>query len=162
MQPISVTGKAQSGYTLLEVLAVLILIGFIGTLAFPAFFRSEEKLAIDKIEDIIRNDWERLQQEAMVSKMNQTVTFDGYGYSFAVGAIRIERSFQTYNFSWNIPEKGNRDEESGASSQVEVTDLIFYMDGRCEAGEWSWETPRFRGVMHLDTDGTMEWKYERK
>jgi len=162
MQPISATGKNQSGYTLLEVLAVLILIGFIGTLAFPVFFRSEEKLVIDKIEDILRNDWERLQQEAMVSKMNHAVIFDNWGYAFTIGANRIHRSFQKYNFNWNMSGNDDRDDETETSLQAGATDLIFNTNGSCTAGEWGWETPRFRGVMVVNHDGTMEWKYERK
>jgi len=161
MQPISAIGKGQAGYTLLEILAVLILMGFIGTLAFPAFFRNEEKLAIGKIEDTIRNDWEKLQREAMAGKMNHTVTFDGYGYSFEIGEAEIRRSFQNYNFTWTIPEQGE-ETESNATVTRSGANLTFNPDGSCSAGEWGWETLRFRGVMRINDDGTMEWRYERK
>ena len=77
--PISVTGNPkpspESGYTLIEILAVLVILSIIGLLAFPRYERGEEKAYLRQICNLVRADLRTVCEVAASEKSEILVDF---------------------------------------------------------------------------------------
>jgi prepilin-type N-terminal cleavage/methylation domain-containing protein len=109
--PILKTGNRSAGYTLLEIVAVITLIGLILTLVYPRLDLSAERLEAGYIGRLIQADFKRLKAESIIDPSSDfAVTFKPNGYSLFIGEHHITRSFK-YHFTFELPEEPLQSEE---------------------------------------------------
>lgn len=188
--PRSGIGK-ESGFTLIEVLAIIILIGFMAFLIFPSFSLGQEGTEIRFIGQLITSDIKQVKEEALFGKTESTIQFANDGYSFQIGETYINRNFQKYQFAFDMPvEEEEASEETGSEndaptdgngsptvtttpvaedfgesdSVIEESEsaVTFAEDGSVSALDLKWETTHYKGTLTVKEDGTVEWRYERK
>ena len=182
----------SSGYTLLEVLAVLTLIGLITLIVYPQFTISPEKSEIIYIGKLIKSDIELVKEESFINKQVLSIYFVSNGYGYMIDETEISRSFLKYQFTFDLPaleetepetadgnygvenqpdsgtgsgeqNPGTGGEESGAEdNELEPHQLMFNTKGKCNLYELSWQTVHFSGKLKVSPDGTLEWTYARK
>ncbi len=177
--PILGTGKIkiydQLGYTLIEILAVLILLCLIGLLAFPRFFGGEEKAYLNQIGKLVRVDLNTVKEEAFCGKQEIVVTFFENGYTFNIGEVEIRRVFDKFQFHWKAPleaaeltepvesseiiEDNNENETEPESGNFE---LSFNNDSDLTETKLHWTTNHYQGNILLKADGSVSWDYEPK
>jgi prepilin-type N-terminal cleavage/methylation domain-containing protein len=117
--PILETGNRSAGYTLLEIVAVITLIGLILTIAYPRIDLSAERVEVGYIGRLIQADFKRMKDESVSDPSSDfAVTFEPNGYSLFIGERRINRSFK-YHFAFELPEAPLQSEaEEGTSSSA--------------------------------------------
>lgn len=116
--PISETGKT-AGYTLLEVVAVITLIGLIMALVYPSINLSVERVEIGYIGRLIKADFNQIKDESILDPaQGMIVTFRKDGYFFMIGEHVITRSFN-YQFTFALPEP-KADENSQAPTATKT------------------------------------------
>lgn len=177
--PISEIGKtkdcSQTGYTLIEILAVIIMLSIIGLLVFPRFDGGEEKAYLKQIGRLIQADIQSVSEEAVCEKSEIVVEFFTNSYRFDIGDIEIRRVFDKFQFHWNFSlnelEKSEEFEEMetlGLSEEdVEMPEfgsleLCFTGDGVFPETVLEWMTQNYTGSMVFKSDGSMTWKYAPK
>jgi prepilin-type N-terminal cleavage/methylation domain-containing protein len=117
--PISETGNQTTGYTLLEVVAVITLIGLIMALVYPSINLSVERVEIGYIGRLIRADFNQIKDESILDPAQRMfVTFRKDGYFFMIGEHVITRSFN-YQFTFALPEP-KADENSQAPTATKT------------------------------------------
>jgi prepilin-type N-terminal cleavage/methylation domain-containing protein len=123
--PILGTGKQAAGYTLLEVVAVVTLIGLIIGLTYPRINLAVEQVEVGYMGRLIKADFNLIRNESIADPSSvMVVTFTPNGYSFAIGEHRINRSFK-YQFVFEPPASIIReDSQAGgaASGRAVATD----------------------------------------
>ncbi len=180
--PISEIGKtkafAQSGYTLIEILAVLIILSIIGLLAFPRYERGEEKAYLKQIGKLIQADIRTAGEEAVYEKSEVLVGFFINGYRFEIGDMEIRRVFDKFQFRWDLPveeydaesegefevlegsEAGETHELSGGEDE-EVSygsiELFFDSDGVYPDLSVEWSSNNYKGSLIIQSDGSVNW-----
>ncbi len=174
--PILGTGKGkadfESGYTLIEILAVLIMLSIVGLLAFPRYDRGEEKAYLKQIGNLIQADIHMVREEAVCGKTEIIMFFRNNGYSFDIGDTEIERVFDKHQFQWNFSlnelEKGEEFEEMGIDSLFEAEEEMpdfagsqwcFTSDGFYPEIILEWTSRNFIGTMVCKSDGNVNWEY---
>jgi type II secretory pathway pseudopilin PulG len=171
--PISETGRTghfQSGYTLLEILAVFILLGIVGLITFPLLNTGEEKAYVQSIGKLVKADLSLVREEAVCEKSSITVEFSQNGYFFSIGEIEIRRTFDKFRFTWLplsvTPEdigEGTEDEtKDEVGSQPDPLQMKFNTDGVCRETLLQWETNHFQGELSLTQEGSVNWHYAAK
>jgi prepilin-type N-terminal cleavage/methylation domain-containing protein len=162
VRPISATGKETAGFTLLEILAVILLIGLICAVTYPNFVRSQEKVELRYVGELLKTDLQQVREEAMTHRTAQTVTLLGSAYHFKIGDLEIGRKLRRYNeFSFVTPtpiEEGQSVTEK-AKTEPDPIVLIFAADGSCDAVTVNWESKHFRGSLVVNADGTSRWRF---
>lgn len=186
---ISVTGdnarraRISSGYTLLEIMAVITLIGLITLIVYPQFTISPEKSEIIYIGKLLKSDIDLVKEESFINKKELSVLFQSNGYGFTIEEAEISRSFRKYQFTFDLPdlEETDPETEDGNSSgdnpsnpesgetkagaeenELEPNQLMFTSKGKCNLYELSWQTVHFTGKLKVNPDGILEWTYARK
>ena len=149
MMRISVTGKPESGYTLLEILAVFVLIGLLWCLAYPRVTMSAEKAQIGYAGLLLLKDLRQARETAIADKTELTVKFHQSGYQFEVGDIAIQRDFSKYHISFAVHET-----EEDEASEVEI---IFTPNGKVAVGNIHWQSVHFKGSLMIKEDGSVSW-----
>jgi general secretion pathway protein H len=152
--PTSGTGNAASGFTLLEVLAVLVLIGLVVALVFPDFTRGAEKRRVTLIGSLLQIDVSRVREEALAQRTDATLIFGPDGYSFTIGGSELRRTFQ--EFRVGLPNAAESPAQSGAAA------VTFNAEGRCFPQQFHWETRYYQGVIALTGDGDVTWQCNAK
>lgn len=167
--PISATGKAEVGFTLLEVLAVLTLIGLVAVLAYPQFNNSEEKTKIQLIGELIQCDLQLLKETSFRDGIPQELSWKLNGYRFQIGEQMIIRNFNGWSIHQENTEVGNGQPEAANladGSEPDAKDnsskLQFDTSGHCSPQRLWWETPHFRGIIDIKENGSMGWSYEKR
>ncbi len=188
--PISGIGKikprSQFGYTLLEVLAVLILIAAVGLLVFPGFQGGEEKVYLNQIAKLVQADFQTARDEAIGGKTEIVVAFTENGYRFEIGEIEIQRLFDRFDFHWDLPadtltsfetasdvDQYGADDEYGDGDapvlEAEEEDrgaaffeLVFKSDGSYPETSLTLATRNYTGKFGLKEDGSVVWNYAKK
>ena len=149
------------GYTLLEMLAVLILIGFLAVLVYPEFAKSLEEMEIISIGKLIRSDLATARLEAIAGRRTILVCFAENGYVISGGGLEVTRTFGARGFSFHLPapdesadENRGEDEESAVSAR-----LAFDKTGTCLGLKLGWETANFAGRLGVTEGGEVSWEY---
>jgi prepilin-type N-terminal cleavage/methylation domain-containing protein len=163
-------GKNTAGFTLLEILAVILLVGLICTISYPNFVRSLEKTELHFVGELLQTDLQQIREEAMAHRTEQKVTLTGSAYYFEIGGLKIERSLGKYGFTFVTPapaatektdEEVTEAEPIGKKTKkgVNSMELIFAADGSCEMVIVNWTSQRFRGTLVVNADGTSRWVF---
>lgn len=174
------TGKRTAGYTLLEVVAVLTLIGLIIGLTYPRINFALEQVEIGYMGRLIKFDLSLVEDESLSDPSSEmVVTFTKDGYSFTIGEHRISRSFK-YQFVFELPEPkhqgelqepeaarpqiDNEESSTGQAENVTVSYDLKIIKGELsgEESQLHWQTSHFQGSLLYQKDGTVGWKYGKK
>jgi prepilin-type N-terminal cleavage/methylation domain-containing protein len=148
--PTSGTGNPESGFTLLEVLAVLVLIGLVIALVFPDFERGAEKKRVVLIGELLQNDLSRVREEALTERTNADLNFGPDGYSFTIDGCELRRTFAEFHVGLlNVAE---------SLDQTGVAKITFNAEGRCFPQQFHWETRYYQGVIALTGEGGVTWR----
>lgn len=143
----------EAGYTLLEVLGVLLLIGLVLTLACPEMFLTAERTRIRYAGELLQVDIKQLYTEAKAGN-KAVLRFTASGYDFWIGDTEIKRDYGNDGLTFRLP--ADNEEETGA-------ELTFAPVGSVSVSEVNLESKHYRGVLKLAPDpGQMEWKYYAK
>ncbi len=103
--PILETGKETAGFTLLEVAAVIALIGVISILALPRITLSLEQVEVGSVGRLIQSDIRQMRNESVMDPATEkVVSFTQNGYSFTIGDHCITRNFR-YEFTFELPQQ---------------------------------------------------------
>lgn len=167
--------KSELGYTLIEILAVLIILGLIGLLAFPRFFGAEEKAYLNLVGKLVRTDLNTAREEAFAGQTEITVAFFENGYSFNIGETEIRRVFDKHQFQWGslvgagesvepletMVEVGGVTDNEGEPDPG-ITELCFNRDKDLPETTINWTTGHFQGIFVLKPDGSASWDYASK
>lgn len=172
--PISGTGNPKpspkSGYTLIEILAVLVILSIIGLLAFPRYERGEEKAYLRQIGNLVRADLRTVCEVAASEKSEILVDFSKNGYRFNVGDTEIKRVFDKFQFRWDVPVE-EFDEGEGDTVLETLTlpgkeeeeviygniELFFNSDGAYPDMIVDWSSKNFTGSLVMKSEGSIEW-----
>lgn len=174
--PISGTGNQkilpESGYTLIEILAVLVILSIIGLLAFPRYERGEEKAYLRQIGNLARADLRTVSEEVVCEKSEILVEFFKNGYRFDIGDTEIKRVFDKFQFRWDVPVEEFDDSEGdtvletfalpGKEDEEEEViygniELFFNSDGIYPDMIIDWSSKNFAGSLVMKSDGTIDW-----
>jgi prepilin-type N-terminal cleavage/methylation domain-containing protein len=140
---ISATGKAAAGYTLLEVLAVLLLIGLICALARPEMFLCVERNRVRLAGKLVQTDLERVRAEAKTGN-EVKVTFNPAGYCFTVGSTVITRDFKSQGLQFQVADSAN------------VT-VRYSGAGANPATTLDWKSQHYQGTLTISPTGAVQW-----
>jgi prepilin-type N-terminal cleavage/methylation domain-containing protein len=166
VRPILAIGKATAGFTLLEILAVILLIGLICAVSYPNFIQSQEKVELRYVGELLRADLQQIREEAMTHRTKQKVTFKGSAYHFQIGDLEIDRQLGRYGeFSFVTPV-ASEDEQPGDGTSLEgeakaesiPIELVFAADGSCDGVTVEWKSKHFGGSLVVNADGTSRWR----
>ncbi len=168
--PISEIGRikphSQPGYTLIEILAVLIILSLIGLLVFPRFDGGEEKAYLKQIGKLIQADIQTVSEEAAVEKSEIIVELFSNGYCFEIGDIEIRRVFDKYQFHWDFPGQETEAADSlklftknNESFEPSNLELSFNSDGDFPEDTVQWASQNFTGSLLFKSDGSVNWNY---
>ncbi len=110
--------RFPGGYTLIEILAVLTLIGILMAVVYPQLTNSPERNKIVYIGKLLKADLDLVREEAFSGKEELVVEFNTRGYHFRIGESQIVRVFMDYQFAFEItePEESEDAEKTGESS----------------------------------------------
>ena len=115
----SETGNKATGFTLLEIVAVITLIGLIMLLAYPSINFGVERVEIGYIGRLIKTDFNQIKDESLSDPASEiVVTFAQDGYFFQIGEHTITRSFKD-KFTFDLPKPK---EESNVNTGAEQTE----------------------------------------
>ena len=159
------TGKLDKGFTLLEILAVLTLIGLIVAFAYPRVFLADEKVALKLSADLLTSDLRQLKEAAAFNQTETKLYFTEHSYHFKVGEVELERKFNETRINFAIPKTETSDvpaETEPDAARPQALELIFKPDGSCNGLSLSWETKHFKGSLAVDQEGTSKWSYAPK
>ncbi|HEX3044734.1 MAG TPA: type II secretion system protein [Bacillota bacterium] len=181
------TGRTgNAGYTLIEILAVLTLIGFITLMVLPSLIHGEEKARVGNIGRLIIADLKEVREEAALSHSKIVVSFSAQGYSFALGDIPVQRQFPEDHFHFELPEPpeviepvadtvslqtetaGESVDESETATDNQTVETMANQISFTAAGQMekefrlTWETEHYRGTLTVDPAGKAEWHNEPK
>jgi hypothetical protein len=162
-------GRKPAGFTLLEVLGIIVLLGLACTLVYPNITNGAEKIRVHYIGKLLSSDIQKVQETAVSEREPAGLTLDDNGYHYDLGDNRVKRIFPEHGFAF---EKGAEpiitgmsdameDEEMSDTMEDEAT-LIFRTDGSCNEINLDWQSDHFRGSLQVAVDGTVSWKYESK
>jgi len=162
LKPILAIGKMNSeqGYTLLEMLAVVALIGLILSLAVPAVFNREERLYLNQIAKLLSSDLNKLKLEVIANRSGTAVFFTEAGYFFKLDDYQIERKFDNFLFHFSVPDVAS--DETAAEEGFETVpgdgmQLLVSSEGRGNPVRLEWESTHFKGVLAINEDLQVEW-----
>ena len=164
-----------NGYTLLEIMAVITLIGLMAAIVFPVYTLREEKTGVKYIGNLLESDIKSIQEEALCTQSELTIIFSRQGYQFKLGETSIVRSFSQYRFGFKLPELEEEESESDsgvtsdkkesstdADPKLTVPMLKFNKEGFSTGLTLNWESSHFSGSMAVDQDGVLKWNYVQK
>jgi prepilin-type N-terminal cleavage/methylation domain-containing protein len=144
---ISATGKAANGYTLLEVLAVLLLIGLISALVQPEMFLCVERNRVRLVGKLVQADLERVRAEAK-SGTEVQVTFNPAGYCFTIGNTVITRDFKPKGMQFHV---------AGAVTGSVTVTVCYSGAGASPATTFDWKSQHYQGTLAISPTGAVQW-----
>lgn len=150
--------RGSKGFTLLEVLGIIVLLGLATMLVFPNFTTSQEKIKLQYIGKLIKTDLQQVHEEVISEKTEQTVAFNGAGYSYQIGSRTITRSLDGFDFAFD-PDAMGWEELECITQDAQVK---FLSDGSCEEITIKWTSKNFQGSLAVKPDGTVSWNYEKR
>jgi type II secretory pathway pseudopilin PulG len=150
---ITETGKAVAGYTLLEVLGVLLLIGLVTALVRPEMLLSVERNRLRHVGELVRADLDRVQAEAKTGT-EVIVSFNPSGYDFTIGNTVITRDFQPEGLRFRV----TNDAATGGA----VFTVHYFGTVVDPAVTLAWESRHYQGTLAIGTTGTVQWSYHPK
>lgn len=182
----------SSGYTILEIMAVITLVGIMTLIVYPQFTISPEKSEIVYIGKLLKTDLNLVKEESFSNKRELSIYFVNNGYGFIIDETEISRRFLQYQFAFDVPapeepepetegvdtgkeslsnpDAGSGEQyadlenepEAGEGNELEPNQLQFTSNGKCNLYELSWQTMHFSGKLKVNQDGELEWSYARK
>jgi prepilin-type N-terminal cleavage/methylation domain-containing protein len=141
------TGKATSGYTLLEVLAVLLLIGLISVLVQPEMFLSVERNRLRYVGKLVQADFDRVRAEAKTNSEIK-VAFNSTGYSFTIGSTVITRNFKLDGVQFQI---------HNGTDGATAPEVCFSSNGANPATTLTWKSQHYQGTLAISETGAVQW-----
>ena len=177
-------GGLEAGFTLLELLAVITLIGLITILASPRFLQSIERNELMDMSRLLAADLETARVAAITGGGGIAVIFNPEGYSFNLGEHNFSRSFTRFQFRFEL--EGSESETEPANSASPVASVMtsaeassdaetgepaarassntveFAADGSCGGLTLHWQTVHLKGRMIIGPDGVMQWDTAKK
>lgn len=185
--PILETGKSNGGFTLLEILAVIVLLGLVTMIVYPRFELNEEKTEALFIGRLITADIEMLRGEALAEREILTLHINKDGYDYKIGESTISRSFPRFEFKFAIPEEESKEDtgteameeqttkaegegpateeptgEEPTAEEPNVPEIEFSGEGSCSNLSMPWETKHFAGTLEVTENGEVKWTYAKK
>lgn len=172
---ISETGKAGSGYTLLEVLGVICLIGLVLALAQPQIFQVEEKHQVRYAGELLQTDLQRVRAEAKAGNAVK-LKINANGYCFPLGDTVITRDYRAHGLVFRVgnngvgvpatlaPERSQSKDVTGETTATVTgeSELSFTPEGSGPLTTISWESKHYQGALKLEADGAVSWRYHVK
>ncbi len=174
------TGNEQ-GFTLLEVLVIIVLLAVVFGMAYAGLTTGAEKTEVYSIGQLVAGDLQKVRDEALFNKQETIIEFLPDGYHYQIGASDINRSFKKFQFAFTIPEQIEEDkseedfvdeadnpgvtageEQNEESGEHPGNFVIFKEDGNTEETKFDWQTSHFKGDLTINQNGTVRWRYERK
>jgi type II secretory pathway pseudopilin PulG len=158
--PMSGTGRAAPGFTLLEVLGIIVLLGLACTLVYPNYINGEEKTRVQYIGKLLTSDIQQVQETAVIERDSASVVLAGDGYHYDLGGNQITRTFPKYGFTFKMMMESSEGDAAVTMENEGV--LTFEANGSCNAMDLSWQSNHFRGSLQVAADGTVSWQYETR
>jgi type II secretory pathway pseudopilin PulG len=158
--PMLETGRGAAGFTLLEVLGIIVLLGLACTLVYPNYINGEEKTRVQYIGKLLTSDIQQVQEAAVTERGSASIVLAGNGYHYDLGGDHITRTFPEHGFTFKIIMESTDGEAVVTMDNEDV--LTFNADGSCNEIDLSWQSNHFRGSLQVATDGTVSWKYETR
>lgn len=150
----------------------MIILAFIGLLAYPRFFGAEEKAYLIQIGKLVQADLNTVKEEAFCGSSEIIVDFFENGYAFNIGEVEIRRVFDKYQFQWETTFKTAR--KIGAADSMETLTgdeaelesgnlgLSFSSDEDLQEITINWTSSHYQGSIQLQTDGNLVWSCKTK
>ncbi|MCL6589764.1 MAG: prepilin-type N-terminal cleavage/methylation domain-containing protein [Firmicutes bacterium] len=176
--PILETGKRSGGFTLIEMLGVITLLGLVMMIVYPRFELNEEKTEALFIGRLITADVELVQGEALAGREILTLHFSKDGYDYKIGESTVTRSFHRFDFKFAIPEEKTEktEEDSGTEAaedetgegeepldkKTNIPEIEFSGDGGCSSLSMPWEMKHFKGTLEVTESGEVKWTFAKK
>jgi type II secretory pathway pseudopilin PulG len=172
---ISEIGK-NAGYTLLEILGVILLIGLMLALAQPEIFQVEEKHQVRYAGKLLLADLERVQAEVKAGNAVR-IKINPNGYGFSLGENVISRDYRVNGLTFKaegagvVPSStvsasandagvdGTAETTGGADAE---TELCFTPDSAGPVATIHWQSKHYQGVLTLKADNAASWDYHAK
>jgi prepilin-type N-terminal cleavage/methylation domain-containing protein len=154
---ISATGKGDSGYTLLEILAVLLLIGLLFSLAQPGIWRTGEKNRMRYVGELLQSDAQRILAEAQAGNTVQ-LSFDSHGYRICLGDTVTTRDYRAGGIAFRLESQATVGEDRAGDGP----ELDFVPDRPGPGAAIIWESEHYRGELTLKTNEALSWGYHAK
>jgi type II secretory pathway pseudopilin PulG len=151
--PITETGESTSGYTLLEILGVILLFGLIAALVQPEIMLSVERNRVRYIGALLQTDLERAQAEARTDNEVKLV-FSPAGYGFTIGDTVITRDYHIDGVQFQVT--------GSAAADAGAPELFFSNTDVCPTATITWESQHYRGVLSIGPAEAMKWSFQRK
>ncbi|HYH01881.1 MAG TPA: prepilin-type N-terminal cleavage/methylation domain-containing protein [Bacillota bacterium] len=153
--------RFSKGFTLLEVLGIIVLLGLAASLAYPNFTSSQEKIKLQYMGKLVRADLQLARENAVSEQTGNTVRFNRNSYDYKIGGRTIERSLVGYGFGFNLDaaEEITTGVETAASP---LGTVAFAPDGSCGETTLNWKSDHFQGSLMVRSDGTVSWQYAGK
>lgn len=167
-------GNSSRGFTLLEIMAVLFLIGLTAAIVFPNLMLRDEQLEVDYIGKLIRSDIALVKSEADASRFDPVFGVTADGYRVRLGSRELERAFPRYQFKFNISgvettpgetsvaPVSTPDPDSPPEASEARTEWVLFGDDSDFTLDLSWDTQHFKGTLKVNPQGVVEWKNEKK
>jgi type II secretory pathway pseudopilin PulG len=149
--PITETGESTSGYTLLEILGVILLFGLIASLVQPEILLSVERNRVRYIGALLQTDLERVQAEARTGNEVRLV-ISPTGYGFTIGNTAITRDYQIDGMQFRI---------TGSAADAGSPELLFSNADVCPAATITWESQHYRGVFSINPAEALKWSFQK-
>ena len=145
--------RGQEGFTLLELIAVLILMALLTSLALPALTRGTSGIETRLCRDQLRRDIRAMKAEAVGKRQATSISFDVSAYLLDFGSgDPIERSLPA-GFSISKAEYGTNVDDPEAGDG-----LVFWPNGRSNGAylEIAAHGRCFR--LTIEEDGSVVWE----
>jgi prepilin-type N-terminal cleavage/methylation domain-containing protein len=152
--PISQTGRSESGYTLLEILAVIMLLGLVLAWVTPNLLDGEERTALQYIQRLLESDLRQMKEAAVRERMEIMIGFDGHGYRMQLPDTIIDRNFAHYGFSF-LPPPPAEDDPHGEKQAFPK--LKIKPDGTCDGMTVQWNSTHYSGGLSVDANGAIHF-----
>jgi Tfp pilus assembly protein FimT len=144
--------ERAGGYTLLEIVGVLLLIGLIMNLAQPNFFRVEERNRMRYVGELLQTDLQRVQAETQAGNRVK-LHFTGHGYYFTLGEILITRDYRVCGITFSGATAAATEDQTEAAGGASDSDRPTTIN---------WESKHYQGALALTPDGAVRWGYHEK
>jgi prepilin-type N-terminal cleavage/methylation domain-containing protein len=150
------TGR-DAGFTLLEVLAVIVLLGLVMTWAVPSLLERDEPIAVNHIRALLESDLQLLKDEARSGQTERKIVFTEEGYKLQLADQEVVRDFQVYHFAFRTAGEST---ESIADGKKSFPTLVIQPDGLCSNLAVDWETTHLSGGLDINDHRTFQWSFK--
>ncbi len=150
--PMWATGK-NHGFTLLEVLAVIVLLGLVSSWVLLDLFQREERTTVNYVQRLLTSDLKLAVAEAKLQQTGLTMIFKENGYQLELPGSVVTHDFSSHGFSFVIPIQATAPAEGETSKTPELT---IKPDGSCQSLTLHWKTAHGSGDFIISENGNIQ------